>query len=47
LSQIQWISIVLARYEAELIQYFQPEINALAKENELSYEETLAGLKKY
>ncbi|MDR1556423.1 MAG: ATP-binding protein [Tannerellaceae bacterium] len=33
--------------EAELIQYFQPEINALAKENELSYEETLAGLKKY
>jgi hypothetical protein len=33
--------------ETELTQYFQPEIKALAEENELSYEETLAKLKKY
>jgi hypothetical protein len=33
--------------ETELIQYFQPEIKALAEENELSYKETLAELKKH
>jgi hypothetical protein len=33
--------------ETELTQYFQPEINALAEENELTYDETLAKLKKH
>jgi hypothetical protein len=32
--------------ETELTHYFQPEINVLADKNELSYEETLAELKK-
>ncbi|MDR1552667.1 MAG: ATP-binding protein [Prevotellaceae bacterium] len=33
--------------ETEITQYFQPEIKALAEENELSYEETFADLKKH
>ncbi|MDR2382741.1 MAG: ATP-binding protein [Prevotellaceae bacterium] len=33
--------------ETELAQCFQPEIKALAEENELSYDETLAQLKKH
>ncbi|MDR1583915.1 MAG: ATP-binding protein [Prevotellaceae bacterium] len=33
--------------ETELTQYFQPEIKALAEKNELSYDETLARLKKH
>jgi Holliday junction resolvase-like predicted endonuclease len=33
--------------ETELIQYFQPEIKALAARNKFSYEETLAELKKH
>ncbi|GHT45484.1 ATPase AAA [Bacteroidia bacterium] len=52
LNQLQDISMdedyagICGIFEDELIRNFQPEIANLAKKNELSYEETLAELKK-
>jgi Holliday junction resolvase-like predicted endonuclease len=53
LNQLQDISMdnlfsgICGITEAELIENFQPEIKSLAKEQELTYDETLAKLKKH